>query len=192
MAAPRHPYPPGHVPYRAHSRHRLIALVGADPSPPAHSPPGRRPPGLLLGPLRWSRGGCYSSPAVSLSPCFVQYRSQNLKSHNTIPLKRPSGPRPADTEHTPTDTPRFPSAQKSPGRPFPSFTVFPLVARTPSTRRRITWAARVRKPSAENRLHIQKLPRIESTLVRVFVFSISLFRFHGAHNFGTLRLNLPD
>ena len=48
-------------------------------------------------------------------------------------MKRPSGPRPADTERTPTHTHRFSLAQESPGRTFPPFPVFPLVARTPST-----------------------------------------------------------
>ena len=46
-------------------------------------------------------------------------------------LKRPSGPRPADTERTPTLTHRFPSAQGSPGRPLLSFPVFPFGHRTP-------------------------------------------------------------
>ena len=41
-------------------------------------------------------------------------------------MKRPSGPRPADTERTPTHTHRFPSAQEPPGRPLLSFPVFPL------------------------------------------------------------------
>ena len=53
---------------------QAFALVGAAPSPPAHSPPGRRPPWLLLGPLGWSRGGCYSSPTVSLSFRFADRR----------------------------------------------------------------------------------------------------------------------
>ena len=38
LGSPRaSPYTPGHVPSRAHSRHRLIALVGAAPSLPAHT-----------------------------------------------------------------------------------------------------------------------------------------------------------
>ena len=46
-------------------------------------------------------------------------------------MKRPSGPRPADTERTPTHTHRFPSAQESPGRPLLSSSVFPFGHRTP-------------------------------------------------------------
>ena len=41
-------------------------------------------------------------------------------------------------------------------------------------------------------LLLSRLPCIQSTLVCVCVFSRSLFRFHGAQNFGTLRLNFPD
>ena len=132
-------------------------------------------------------------------------------------MKRPSGPRPADTERTPTHTYRFPRAQEPPGRHPLTFPVFHLVARTPSTRRRITRAARVRKPSAENRSHIQKFsfPRSSScvayprhtTHIRAFsktiatyrsytscvcVFSISPFRVHGATELRTLHLNFPD
>ena len=54
------PYATGHVPSLSHARHRLIALVGAATSPPAHTTPGRRPPWLLLGSLRWSWSGCFS------------------------------------------------------------------------------------------------------------------------------------
>ena len=46
---------------------QAFALVGVAPSPPAHTPPGRRPPWFLLWSLRWSRCGCYFPPAVSLS-----------------------------------------------------------------------------------------------------------------------------
>ena len=70
-------------------------------------------------------------------------------------VKRPSGPRPADTERTPTHTHHFPSAQESPGRPLSLTRFFPFGRPNPSTRRRITRTARVRKPSAENRSHIQ-------------------------------------
>ena len=124
--------------------------------------------------------------------------------------------------HTYTHTHCFPRDQEPPGRPLLSFPVFPFGRPNPSTRRRITRTARVRKPSAENRSHIQTFffPRSSAcvvyprhtahilafafpscyhdcpvphfTLVRVCVFSISLFRFHGAQNFGTLRLNFPD
>ena len=66
LGPPRvHSSTPGHVPSRAPSRHRLIALVGAAPSPPAHTPPWRRPPWLLLGSLRWAWGGCSSPLAVA-------------------------------------------------------------------------------------------------------------------------------
>ena len=41
-------------------------------------------------------------------------------------------------------------------------------------------------------LLLSRLPCTTSTLVRVCVFPISIFRFHGAQNFGTLRLNFPD
>ena len=73
-------------------------------------------------------------------------------------MKRPSGPRPADTERTPTHTHHFPSAQESPGRPSLPFPGFPLWQPNPSTRRRITRAARVRKPSAGNGSNVQKFP----------------------------------
>ena len=81
--------------------------------------------------------------------------------------------------------------------PFP---VFPLVARTPSTRRRITRTARVRKPSAENRSHIQKSPFSRSsscvayprhpTHIRAFAFPscyhdcpVPLFVYTGVASF---------
>ena len=73
-------------------------------------------------------------------------------------VKRPSGPRPADTERTPTHTHPFFRAQESHGRPLLSFPVFPFGHLNPSTRRRITRAARVRKPTAENRSNVQKFP----------------------------------
>ena len=41
-------------------------------------------------------------------------------------------------------------------------------------------------------LLLSRFPRIKLTLVRVCVFPISLFRFHGAPNFGILRLKFPD
>ena len=59
--------------------------------------------------------------------------------------------------HTYTHTPRFSRVRESPRWSVPPFPVFPLVARIPSTRHRITRVARVRKPSAENRSHIQNL-----------------------------------
>ena len=58
--------------------------------------------------------------------------------------------------HTYTHIP-LSRAQESPGRSLSLPRFFPLATRTPSTRRRITRAARVRKPSAENRSHIQNL-----------------------------------
>ena len=45
-------------------------------------------------------------------------------------LKRPSGPRPADTERTPTHTHPFFRAQEPPGRPLLSPPVFPFGRRT--------------------------------------------------------------
>ena len=51
----------------------------------------------------------------------------------------------------------FPCVRGSPGRPVPFLSVSPLCARTPSTRDRITRAARVRAPSAENRSDVQKV-----------------------------------
>ena len=75
-------------PHRAHSRLRLIALVGAAPRPPAYTPPGRRPPGFLLGSLRWSWGGWYSSPAVSLRSRFLDRRSQTSHRVQLQPLRK--------------------------------------------------------------------------------------------------------
>ena len=89
-AAQRHLYTPGHVLDRTNSRHRLIELVGAAPSPPAHTPPGRRPPWFLLGSLRWSRGGCYSSLAVSLIPQLRRRPLPNRKSNNSNPNPKSS------------------------------------------------------------------------------------------------------
>ena len=108
-------------------------------------------------------------------------------------MKRPSGLRPADTERTPTHTPRFSRVRESPGRPVPPFRVFPLVARTPSTRHRITRVARVRNPSAENRSHIQKFyfPRSSSCVlyprhtahIHATVFSFTLAKTIAPYTF---------
>ena len=82
-------------------------------------------------------------------------------------LKRPSGPRLRNAQRTPRHTHRFPGVRESPRRPVSLLSVSPLVARTTSTSRRITRAARVRKPSAENRSDGQKLsfPRSSSCVL---------------------------
>ena len=117
--------PPGHVPDRAHSRLRLIALVGAAPSPPAHSPPGRRPPWLLLGPLRWSMGGCYTSPTVSLSFRFADRRSQNSKSEQLQLLK-------TSKSHN-----QIPNRQSPPSRSLHGYLGKRLATETPPLAQRI-------------------------------------------------------
>ena len=89
--------------------------------------------------------------------CVVQPGTRNMR-HNAF-HGRWKGPRvPAlwNTQGTPTYTHRFPCVRGSPGRPVPFLSVSPLCARTPSTRHRITRAARVRAPSAENRSYVQK------------------------------------
>ena len=98
--------------------------------------------------------------------CVVQPGTRNMR-HNSF-HGRWKGPRvPAlwNTQGTPTYTHRFPCVRGSPGRPVPFLSVSPLCARTPSTRHRITRAARVRAPSAENRSYVQKFSVSPSSCV---------------------------
>ena len=103
---------------------------------------------------------------------------------DAVRLKRFSDPRPLDTQRTPTHTHRLPGVRKSPGRSV-----------LPSTRHRITLAARVRKQSDENRSHVQKFsfsgpsscvlyPR-HTTHIRASAFpftpAITIARYHFVH-----------
>ena len=148
--------------------------------------------------------------------CVVQPGTRNMR-HNAF-HGRWKGPRvPAlwNPQGTPTYTHRFPCVRGSPGRPVPFLSVSNLCARTPSTRHRITLAARVRAPSAENRSYVQKFSVSPSSCVppmfphthvlqfslfalqtdspytcvrrRLCVFSISLSQDNGASELVTLR-----
>ena len=74
----------------------------------------------------------------------------------------PQGGDPRAVSHLHTHTP-FSAPRNQLDVPFSLSRFFPLVTRTPSTRRRITRAARVRKPSAETRSHIQKFSFFRSS-----------------------------
>ena len=73
-------------------------------------------------------------------------------------MKWPSGPRPSDTQNTPTHPHRSPMRHGITWTPLPLLSASPLAARTPSTRHRITLVARICAPSAENRSDVQKSP----------------------------------
>ena len=80
-------------------------------------------------------------------------------------VKRPSGPRPADTERTPTHTP-FHRAKEPPGRSLSLSRFFPFGRQNPSSRRQITRTARVRnhRPKTDHTHKSSPFP----VLLRVF------------------------
>ena len=77
-------YAPGHVPSLAHARHRLIALVGAAPSHPAHSRLGGDRLGCFYGRL----GGLGVGVTLlrrfrsETAPCKLQLPQSNPQSPN--------------------------------------------------------------------------------------------------------------
>ena len=148
--------------------------------------------------------------------CVVQPGTRNMR-HNAF-HGRWKGPRvPAlwNTQGTPTYTHRFPVRQGFSWTSLPLSFSFHFVRPNPSTRHRITRAARVRAPSAENRSYVQKFSVSPSSCVppmfphthvlpfslfalqtdspytcvrrRLCVFSISLSQDNGASELLTLR-----
>ena len=129
-------------------------------------------------------------------------------------MKRPSGPRPADTECTPTHTHRFSRAQEPPGRTFPLFLVSlwppePQVPVDGSPGRRgfethrpktdhtyksssFTVLLRVLRTHDTPHTYVHSLSSLAITiasytdhLLSCCVISITLSRNHGVLNFGT-------
>ena len=94
------PVPPWTRTWASSLQTQAFALVGAAPSPPAHTPPGRRPPGLLLGSLRWSWGGCYTSPTVSLSFRFADSRFPTSPNSTTPTPPESTTPTPPDKNNS--------------------------------------------------------------------------------------------